>query len=53
MKGEAENRPRFHAIINALKGEHAPATLEVFPRNTQCKPILGVFRLLLFTFFNN
>jgi len=29
MKGEAENRPRFHAIINALKGENAPATLKV------------------------
>ena len=29
MKGEAENKPRFNAIITALKGDYFPATLKV------------------------
>ena len=43
MKGEAENRPRFHAIINALKGEHAPATLKVI---TFCQPYYNLRDML-------
>lgn len=29
MKGEAENKTRFHAVITALKGDNYPATLKV------------------------
>ena len=30
MKGEAENKTRFHAVITALKGDNYPATLKVY-----------------------
>jgi len=29
LKGEAENKPRFQAVITALKGDHYPASLKV------------------------
>lgn len=29
MKGEAENKSRFSAVITALKGDNYPATLKV------------------------
>ena len=29
LKGEAENKTRFHAVITALKGDQYPASLKV------------------------